>query len=383
MSKIWILFRGNLRRNRLYLLLAVVGSALICSMFGYVGGLSSEHQVGGIPVGIIDNDHTALTSDFQTYMREEQGMELTTDLDYDGLSTELIERHISAIIEIPAGFTQCILDGKEPRLDMTTLDDYENAAYLEAYLDSYLNAVHLLAEGAQGDTAAFDTLLSDFSAQSISVEETSVAALTQQQISQQDGFSTCIGFFVMLGFLFAMSLAFSVFDDRDNGLYQRIQIASVRPVQYVLGTSLFGLLNCLLFVALFCAFVLFSGFYTGVSIGVVLTLSVLYSLFIVGFALVAALYVPSKNAISALVIGAATITSLLGGAYFPIDTSPELLQKLALLTPQYWYMNAIRSIQQTPDFNWTVNAVAIFLFALLCFLLAGIRFSNRKPSVQQ
>ena len=167
MSKIWILFRGNLRRNRLYLLLAVVGSALICSMFGYVGGLSSEHQVGGIPVGIIDNDHTALTSDFQTYMREEQGMELTTDLDYDGLSTELIERHISAIIEIPAGFTQCILDGKEPRLDMTTLDDYENAAYLEAYLDSYLNAVHLLAEGAQGDTAAFDTLLSDFYAQSI------------------------------------------------------------------------------------------------------------------------------------------------------------------------------------------------------------------------
>ena len=81
MSKIWILFRGNLRRNRLYLLLAVVGSVLICSMFGYVGGLSAEHQVGGIPVGILDNDNTVLTSDFQDYLSQEQGMRLTTDLD--------------------------------------------------------------------------------------------------------------------------------------------------------------------------------------------------------------------------------------------------------------------------------------------------------------
>lgn len=379
MKKIWILFRQSVRRGRAVLFASLAVSLMLCMIFEFIGGSAAENKLGGIPVGIIDRDGSALSSDFLSYLEDEQGMELTTGMEYDALSSKLIERDISALVEIPEGFSGKFLSGEDGKLEMTVLGDYENAAFLNAYLDSYLSSVHILAQAAQGDQEEFDALLADFSSRSIPVAQNSASALTRDQINQREGFVSSMGFFVMLCFVVALALSNSVFDDRIKGLYQRIQVASVKPIQYIIGNSLFGILSCVFLVVLFFAYIGIKGYDIGVPFSAAVSLSILYILFVIGFAFAAALYMPSKNTITALTIGSATIASILGGAYFPIDTSPAILQKLALLTPHYWFVDALRKLQESPNTQWGINALAIFLFALLCFLLAGIRFSQSRP----
>ena len=42
-------------------------------------------------------------------------------------------------------------------------------------------------------------------------------------------------------------------------------------------------------------------------------------------------------------------------------------------------MDALRGLQASPDYGWGINAAAVGLFALLSFLIAAIRFSQRRP----
>ena len=378
MKRIWMIFKQNVLCHRGLMLVALGGGALFCLLYWMLGGLSKEAKTGGIPVGLLDMDGSALSADFRDYLEADLGMVLTGG-SYEELSTELIERHISAIIEVPDGFEEGAAAGAVPSLTVTTLDDYANAAFLQSYLDSYMASLQLLSAGAAGDAGTFHHLLQTAAAGKVAVSAQSVTALTPDQIAQREGFLLCMGFFLMLSFMVGMGLSNTVFDDRTGGLYQRIKVSAVSPGQYVAGISLYGLVNVLLFTLLFFLYVAVFGFDIGRPLGIALLFCLLYGLFVVGFCLTVGMFITSKNAILALIIGTATITCLLGGAYFPIETSPEILQKLARLTPHFWFMDALRGLQASPDYGWGINAAAVGLFALLSFLIAAIRFSQRRP----
>ena len=109
-----------------------------------------------------------------------------------------------------------------------------------------------------------------------------------------------------------------------------------------------------------------------------IVLCIAYALFIIAFSLVMGLYLPSKNSILAAIVGTSTITCLLGGAYFPLDTAPEFMQNAARFTPQFWFMDVVRNLQGGLEINWEFNLLIILMFAFLCFILSGIRFASSK-----
>ncbi len=65
-------------------------------------------------------------------------MEVVEAADMDELNTQLIERSISAIIEMPAGFQSALLSGKAIPLEISFLDDYANDGILETTEEGYL-----------------------------------------------------------------------------------------------------------------------------------------------------------------------------------------------------------------------------------------------------
>ena len=81
---------------------------------------------------------------------------------YDYLSELLIDKSISSIIEIPDGFYDMFASGQDGNITITSTDDFENAAFLEAYMNSYLAGVKLLSINAKGDQRAFDRLITEY-----------------------------------------------------------------------------------------------------------------------------------------------------------------------------------------------------------------------------
>lgn len=373
MKKTWILFANTLRRSRLVLLVALLCGLALCAMFGLFANMMGSYY-GGIPVGLLAHEETAVTRDFRSYLAGELGMEVLESTDGEQLNTALVERHIAAVVEMPKGFEAALLGGDPIPLEVSFLDDYANAAFVQGYLESYTASLSTLALGAGGNAGTLSAMLDELPAEMAPVSIQATTGTTLAAVTQQNAFRQIMGFYLMFCFLLAFATALQLFDDRQNGLYRRVRVSNVRTAQYLAGTCSVGMLNAVVLIAPFFVYLAVTRPAIGMRLWQAAVLCLLYALFVVGVALAASLYLTSKNAITAGIIGASTIMCMLGGAYFPIETSPEYLQRLARATPQFWFIDAIEALQTNASAAWGLNATVIALFALLFFILAGIHF---------
>ncbi|MDF2485537.1 MAG: type transporter, partial [Herbinix sp.] len=315
------------------------------------------------------------------YMKEELNYNLLENDSYDDLTTELIDKDISVIIEIPEDFHKTVLTVNKPEILITSLEDYENAAFTETYINSYISSILILAAGVQGNQKAFDQLLGDYRDVNIILNQSAAGTINKEEVFGKNGFINSVGFFLMFIFTISVVLAFMVEDDRLKGVFSRIQVTPVKPVQYIIGSGIFGLLLCFVQVGLFVAFIVLKDIKTGVPVGIILLMLMLFSLFTVCFSILVALATRSKNAITAIIIGFSTVGCILGGAYFPLDMAPDSLQKMARILPQYWFMDAFRRLQVDSVANIYPNIIILSLFIILSFLIGAVLFAqNYKKS---
>jgi ABC-2 type transport system permease protein len=380
MKNIWLLTITSMKRNKLFLSLSVFGGLLLCFLLIAMGNLAADLTLSKIKIGVIDQDQSVLSGDFKGYLAEELNYELVENQPYEELSTELIDKQISVIIEIPEGFYDNIASGNMQDVTITALDDYENSAFLEAYLNSYLGSIRLLSDSAAGDKAVFDQLLADYDKEEIKITQSAAQGIDKKLLKEKEGFNNSIGFFLMIIFGLSIVISFIVLEDRLSGVFSRIKITPVKPVQYIIGTGIFGLVLCLLEVLIYCGFIRIAGYNIGFNLWLLVFMMVLFSLFTICFAIAIALSLKSKSALAAASMGFSTIGCILGGAYFPLDLAPKSLQNLAKILPQYWFMDTFRTVQADPAANIAPNIMILILFTLLTFLIGAVLFSQNYKS---
>jgi ABC-2 type transport system permease protein len=256
------------------------------------------------------------------------------------------------------------------------LDDYENSEYIKVYINNYLSSINTIAAAAAGDKAVFDRLLADFDQMEIKVTHTEAVTVDKETMAENSGFINSVGFFLMFIFAITLMISYMVLDDRLGGVYKRIQATPVKPLQYIIGTGLFGVFLCLIMVVLYCSYIFIMDINIGVPIHLLFLLMGLFSIFTVCFSLAIAVILVSKNAMTSIVIGFSTVGCILGGAYFPLDMAPESMQKLARILPQFWFMDALRSLQSDINANIYPNITIIALFSILALLLGAVSFAQ-------
>ncbi len=384
MRKTLILLLNTLRRSRIFLLVALFGGGLMCLTYAGMSSLIGQ-MYEGIPIGFYPHEETAVTADLRSYLAGELGMQVTESTDTEILNTELVEKHIAAVVEVPPGFEAALLSGNAIPLQVSFLDDYANSAFVMGYLENYTASLATLALGANGNAGALESMMDALQSTMVPPDIQESDSDAHIAATQQNAFRQVIGFYLMFCFLLAFGLSTQLLDDRKKGLYARMKASSLRTVQYLAGTCVPNMLAAILLIAPFFVYVAATGQSTGMHIWQAALLCFIYALFVMAFGIVAAMYLSSRNALTAAIVGTATITCMLGGAYFPLSTSPQFLQQLARAMPQYWLMDAVYTLQADPTAGWLLHAGILSLFALLFFIVAGIRFvqgGKRKRAAQ-
>jgi len=381
MKNIWIITKTNIKRNLLAVILSVVGAAMLCLILYSMGDMVTDMTVAKVSIGLIDNDKSDLSNDFKGYLMEQLDYDILENYTYDELATELIEKNISVIIEIPEDFYEQYASGNKKELIVTSLEDYENAAFLQVYINNYLSSISLLASSASGNKVTFDKLLSDYNKEDITITQTVAQTIDKKTLTGQAGFINSIGFYLMFIFSISVLLSFMVLDDRLSGVFYRVQATPVKPIQYIIGSGIFGMFICFIQIGLYCGYIYVMKIQIGFSLWILVLFMCLFSLFTVCFSLAVALALKSKNAITSIIIGFSTIGCILGGAYFPLDMSPKTLQNLARVLPQFWFMDAFRNLQADITANIYPNIIILTLFTVLSLLIGAVLFSqNYKNS---
>ncbi|MDE7279133.1 MAG: ABC transporter permease, partial [Oscillospiraceae bacterium] len=347
MKNIWLIFKHTASRSILMMIISAVAAVVMLTLITAPEKKPEENEIGlkfgnsTVRVGIIDYDESPLSEDLKTYFTECLGMETEEEKNYDFQADMLIDRKISAIIEVPQGFYSSAAAGKMIPLTITTLDDYENVAFIEVYAESYMRSAEVISSAAKGNEDTFLKMLSsDVSGGSVSAVEMSVETDAADKV--RVAFCLVEGFMMMsmMGVLFFISSM--ILSDRLTGVYSRTVCSVIKPLEYVVGIGLFGVICCSAMSLVVTLYIFGTNDSIGIPIWVMILVNELFVLFSVGTAIMFALLVKGRQTLFAIDIGYTTLGCMLGGAWFPIADGLGAVGHIAKFLPQYWVMDLVR-----------------------------------------
>ena len=376
MKNIIMLVKSYFRQNSLGVAISIASGIVLCFLINLMGGYIKNSSLSKIRVGVIDYDESVLSSDFKSYLAGDLDYELIENADYEYLADLLIDKSISSIIEIPEGFYDAFASGNDGKIVITYTDDFENAAFLEAYMNSYLSGVKLLSAGAGGNKGTFDIYLSEYKSLETPVSKAKAYEIDLDEVSRKESVRNTFGFVLQIIFALGVIISFMLIEDKANGIYNRITVTPVKPAHYIAGICIYGLILSLIMSVIYCSYIFLWKIDIGFSVIKLFLLLMLLAFFVICFVVDASILLKSKSTASSMIVGFSTVGATLGGAYFDIDIAPKSLQNMARALPQFWFMDTVRILMNNPAADVTPNVIILVLFSVLAFLIGAVLFSQ-------
>jgi ABC-2 type transport system permease protein len=165
----------------------------------------------------------------------------------------------------------------------------------------------------------------------------------------------------------------AIMEDRLSGVLTRVAAAPVSYLRYLAENLLaYGLLLLLQSALVVGLGVVVHGARIPSPILLFLAYSC-YSLAAIAFALAWCSLFGRRDVAYGTLATVIILLSMLGGFYWPIEIMPEAMQRVAMVTPPYWMIEAARVLQQGGPPGRFVLCLAIMLLFAVAFLVVGSR----------
>lgn len=244
---------------------------------------------------------------------------------------------------------------------------------MKAFLPFFRNFLALAFRGKASIPIHFGVPMAGFAAMFFLLSATESKAFAARQ---------AIGLVFYYIAIQAVMIVSQTVKDREIGVSARIRVSPAARGAYLAGCGAAATLILVLQAASFSLFVaIFSGNFSGFTFSGLAPVLLAYSVACVGFAfLVCALSSTATSAVMAANL-AAMVSSLLGGAFFPVEFMGEGLKATAFVFPQFWAMKAVSLAATASPFADRAGSLAVLLlFGSLFLSLAWVssRFSPEK-----
>jgi ABC-2 type transport system permease protein len=369
-------------RTTLLIIFAISVAVIAISTIATTAGANSPDDDGGkkplsVKMGFVDRDGSAAVSDMISYFENDLGVKFTKADDADTLNRDLVDKNISAIAEAPEGFERSLLEGNPKPVELTFLDDYKNEAFVKGYFHTYAQSISVLAAASGGDAETFERMLKETSTNEPDVRTESADAKLTRQESDREAYRFMLGFFMMFSFMMSITISQMLHSDRLDGTFRRIKASNATSLEYISSVACIGFVIALVIEGPALIIWNATGGYSDAPVGVTALMLFAFATLVNSVGVFIGIAMPSFGGITAVAIAISTITSMFGGAWFPLEFAPRIFTVLSKFTPQYWMYEVVSSYE---DGNGAFGIpLAILLLASLLFLiLSGILFSNAR-----
>lgn len=377
MRNILLFIKNSSKRNWIAFFLVLLEGLLLC-VICTTTQMVSEKSVQVMSVAVMNEENDRISDCFIRYLNG-LGVKTISGEDYDFYSNELIERRISAIIEIPKDYEeQGILNQELGNLTVTTLDDYENTVFIELYVNSFLESVNRFVHMAQGKEEMFYELMDRFEAMKIPLTVQNAYETDTEIERVSAGILLAAGFYSMFIFFVTMTMAFLIHEDRMSGVYERIKTTAVNAYQYIFGSILLIVLLGCIPSFLFIGYLRFTDTMEVIPYHTLFLFMFLFNLMAVSFCLMTATVCKSRMSLLSGIIAFSSVGPILGGAYFPITGLSGVIDKMSKLAPHYWYMEALRGKIADRSADMSIYVIILLLFSAFFLLITGGRFIQKE-----
>lgn len=378
MRNIWNIIRNSMKRNWVVILICI-GLGLFLGIIQQFLGKNFNEDFSKMKIVLVEHEDTIFSGQLARYLEDQLDMSVTVTNQYENYTQDLLDREQSAIIELEEGYySKSIENRKAQSIEITTIDNYANEAYLKSYLNAYLESMDLIFQSADGNQVLADQMISDLKYSDLRI--IGAAELIRERSTNYSGFALATGFYLNFMWIIGMFLGLFVISDRLDGTFLRIQGTPIKGFQYMLGTVSYYIMVGL-FVPIFYIGVLkIRGIDVGVDYWIVALLLIIINIFVIGISTIFALLIHSKIGVVVGIYSLGAVLAILGGAYFDLTGITGSLEKIFRLTPTYWFMDCIRSSQSNSNFKPTLNLLILSLSAILSLLIAGVLYNRQMES---
>jgi len=319
------------------------------------GKTSDVTHVGSHDFGFIDSDGSALSKTLANQLGMMYNIvEVTKDEIADRLTND---QEVTWILEIPKGYGESILKGEVPQLNGYSLTLSDVAALGSAKAESVTKALMILGTDDEDVIAEW--------------EKSSKLDVTLTDEKDDWGQTAYwFGFYGFVAIFTAYFITKTLTDDKRGGMPDRIGVLPVAPRRYLAEGSLAAFVATEITVALVFAVigVLLGSYYNPVHLFLLLSL---YNLFTICMVMAVFSLAKDLGAASVAMTMLATIFSMLGGVFWPLEFVPDFMQKLAWFSPGYWLSRGLSGIKEITFDGYGTAMLFLGGFTLVALLLGG------------
>lgn len=251
------------------------------------------------------------------------------------------------LLYLKPDFDKGVLEGNlEEALLTYTVSEDERLELFEEDLTEQLSQLYSLAAGTRMDAEEITEFLKGMEGELpekkvVSLSGKKDIALTAEQTACRDriGYAFAI---ITLGFLFCgVCVAHTVIEEQENKVYTRIMLSGIGRQTYlgaklVMALMISVLQTVILGICLFVAGNTDFGMNQFAFLLLIFLLGLIFSTASLGMGILLGDVMSSNYAVFALW----SISALLAGLYFPLDSTSAVLKSISYLMPQKWFLRA-------------------------------------------
>jgi ABC-2 type transport system permease protein len=370
---LWPLIKNNCRiilaRKGMLFVLLILPIALFS-----LGLLNNSSLNAKMNIGVVDHDKTLLSETLTALLSEDGSqVQAVDEADIDNL---LLKGKVEAVVTIPAGFEADFMQARVPEIPIRTLKGQEVTGSLKAGIDITLSSLAQMRDIRQPESAeALVGAMQEVDANGIRFE---MRRITSGEVSAALNFASGFLFYVLtLSMMQATSL---ILEEKHWNTLSRVRQAPVGKLSFLMAnflTAVIFLILNLLSLYLITRFVM-----PVKTTFLMYLLWFYYGLIWIFFGIFLALTVKSRAVYSSLIPIVTVIFAMLGGSFWPLWLMPPFMQKLAMITPHYWALDAMTLIQKGQSLLVQRTDLLALTGFLVVFASLGLFSLRRSQSME-
>ncbi len=333
-------------------------------------------------IAIVNNDQkSVLTNNLISYLSENSKV-VDIENDEEKINDALFYRDVSYVVYIPKNYTNDVLKGMNPTINIKSTNDYTSSLE-EMMLTDYLNLQNTYLK-LTTDQAKLTNYIND------TLKDKSEVVLTSKfdtnTLSKVSRYFNFASYSILAVVIFIITLVLTSF--KEKTVNKRIVVSSTNYKKHsglILKSSLlYALIVWVLFSLL--AIILLGKSLLNIR-GLLLSLNTLiFTLQALTFALLISSLVNNKDAIGGVVNVVALGSAFLCGAFIPSMYLPEKVVSISHIFPAYYYNNSNDLVTSLEVINLTTlkpfitNIMMMLVFMLVFIVLNNFVIKNKRKA---
>lgn len=333
-------------------------------------------------IAIVNNDQkSVLTNNLISYLSENSRV-VDIENDEEKINDALFYRDVSYVVYIPKNYTNDVLKGMNPTIDIKSTNDYTSSLE-EMMLTDYLNLQNTYLK-LTTDQAKLTNYIND------TLKDKSEVVLTSKvdtkSLSKVSRYFNFASYSILAVVIFIITLVLTSF--KEKTVNKRIVVSSMNYKKHsglILKSSLlYALIVWVLFSLL--AIILLGKSLLNIRGLLLLLNTLIFTLQALTFALLISSLVNNKDAIGGIVNVVALGSAFLCGAFIPSMYLPEKVVSISHIFPAYYYNNSNDLVTSLEVINLTTlkpfitNIMMMLVFMLVFIVLNNFVIKNKRKA---